>query len=279
MIKKTTQFIIFVGLLMAASIASATPISSGLELWLDAGTLDTGLTSVSTWSDQSGHGRNSTAAGTGSTPTYIANNSLFSNHATVSFDGNDFLSSALGSEMNIDGNNARTIFFVFSQDAAASRNIFGYGSNATFQLFDVAAAGQEISGHFHGTPFVNGTQTFATNQMTVGTVSYDGTTFETYQHDMSVNTQTSSAPYTLNTGDSTFRIGGGVYSPYNYFNGDIAEILVYSGALSASDRNAVDNYLYNKYTTNPAPVPEPGTILLLGTGLAGLSGARRRRKK
>ena len=167
------------------------------------------------------------------------------------------------------------MFFVYNQDTATSRNILGYGSNAALQLFDVAASNQKISGHFFSTPFVNGTQQFALNQMTVGSVRYDGSTFEAFQHDTSFNGQTASAAYNLNTGDSAFNIGGGLYSPYNFFSGDIAEILVYSGSLSDSDRSAVDNYLYNKYITNPVAVSEPSMLALMGITLLGFGFTRR----
>lgn len=103
--------------------------------------------------------------------------------------------------------------------------------------------------------------------MTVGTAQYDGATFKTYQD----NVLASSSAHTLATGNSAFRIGGGLYSAYNYFNGDIAEVLVYSGTMSETDRAAVGSYLRTKYSTEPAAVPEPGTLALMGLALAALA--------
>ncbi len=44
------------------------------------------------------------------------------------------------------------------------------------------------------------------------------------------------------------------------------------------DGNNLDGDLYQINLTGAAPVPEPGTLVLLGSGLLGLAGAQRRRK-
>jgi hypothetical protein len=51
-------------------------------------------------------------------------------------------------------------------------------------------------------------------------------------------------------------IGG---DPYGYFQGDIAEILIFDRILSNAERLAAENYLNNKYTVVPSlPAPPPG---------------------
>jgi len=239
--------------LSAAVMDGSSPNSAhpSLELWLDAGTLNTTTTSVSFWADQSAKpGRDASSASLSAQPTYIASNPIFANFPTVSFDGSDSITSASGSTMAIDVNKPRTIFFVFSQDFTEARNIFGYGANAGLQLFDVALPSRTIKGHFYSTPFVpGGSQTFTTNQMTVGTVSYDGATFRPYQRDASFGGGLGSVNYSLNTwGGNGFRIGAGYYGVYNSYRGDIAEILVFSEVLSDVDRLAVEEYLFLKYS-------------------------------
>jgi hypothetical protein len=44
-----------------------------------------------------------------------------------------------------------------------------------------------------------------------------------------------------------------------FYNGDLAELIVYSGQLSASDRLAVEEHLANQYGLSPAPLPPPAT--------------------
>ncbi|HSF93696.1 MAG TPA: thrombospondin type 3 repeat-containing protein [Thermohalobaculum sp.] len=142
----------------------------------------------------------------------------------------------------------------------ASKNVVGFGANATGQLFDVLLfnvlpAGlppePRFTGHFHGggnDTIGATTRFFSANDVTVGTISYDGAAVRTYQHNAAASGLLVAKSIALNTGDGAFRVGGGVYPNYNLFVGHIAEVLVYSEVLSDADREAVEAYLFTKYT-------------------------------
>lgn len=74
------------------------------------------------------------------------------------------------------------------------------------------------------------------------------------------------------------RIGGGSTSPGNdapalFFEGDIAEILIYNRLLSQAEIDSVSNYLYNTHV-----IPEPSTYALFaGLFLLGWVFIRRKR--
>lgn len=253
---------------------------ANLQLWLDASTLPIATTSVSTWADSSNKGNDATQGSSGFQPTYVPEDAVLSGRPSVSFDGtDDRMTSALASTMGIDGSSPRTIFVVYHQDTLAAKNVVGYGAQAAAQLFDVLLSSQEFAGHFYGAgndTLTETTQTYPLSSLVVGTISYDGTDVNTYQHDGSFNGSLATKTIALTTGDSAFNIGAGSYTPLNYFNGTLAEVLVYSEALSTSDREAVDNYLFTKYTTSPPGIPEPGTGLLAACGLLLAVGWRRR---
>ena len=64
----------------------------------------------------------------------------------------------------------------------------------------------------------------------------------------------------LNIGTDGAKIGKKQTSNSEYFDGDIAEILVYDSALSDSDRALVRDYLDQKYALNGYAPPPPPTI-------------------
>ena len=53
---------------------------------------------------------------------------------------------------------------------------------------------------------------------------------------------------------------GSTLTGFNFLRGDIAEVLIYSSALSDADRTAIENYLNSKYAVVAAPPSAPSGL-------------------
>lgn len=87
------------------------------------------------------------------------------------------------------------------------------------------------------------------------------------------------APLTSRDLSSPFYIGKqGTFAGGEYWQGDIAAILVYNKALNASEQTQVLDYLNSKYLGLASPVPIPAAGWLFGSGIVGLIGYSRRKQ-
>ena len=83
-----------------------------------------------------------------------------------------------------------------------------------------------------------------------------------------------------------FNLGGSYYSELSFNDSDegVAAYAMWIGNNNVMNVNIAttttldENYIFQAFET-PAPVPEPATMLLFGTGLASLAGVVRRKKK
>lgn len=220
------------------------PLDLSPALWLS----DTG-SSAGTWPDISGNGRNATQGTALNQPQIITN--ALNGRQVRRFDGNDFLDSSdfYSSDITVfvvgkTNSTTTTQRFVAKFDFATSNRewIFSVTATNIIQILknesgNVGADNQIIeSSSAIGTS--NRVLTFQKNG-TNGLVAIDGL--------VTTGTFATSGVF---DGSTPYRIGGDQAG--NNLNGDIAEILIFSTALSTADRQRVERYLGAKYAITVA---------------------------
>lgn len=213
-----------------------TPASvSGLHVWFKADAI-TGKVdgdTVSTWADSSGNGRTATAPA-GQEPTYKT--SILNGQPVVRFSASSTKRMATAAWTALS--QPYTVFIVgstkntaFSQllDGIASGNRVAYYRHTSDNDFDV----------FAGSSSVNTLSSMSTNR--IHTLVVNGASTRA-RHNGGAGVGLNSGTHTLtgltlaNRFDATFESGG-----------DMAELLLYTGAVSLSDMNLVGDYLATKY--------------------------------
>jgi photosystem II stability/assembly factor-like uncharacterized protein len=245
---------------VAVQPGATSPPTSGLTVWLRA---DLGVTAtggkVSAWADQSGEGRSATQATAAAQPALVAN--ALNGKPVISFDGtSDFMN------------------FTYPVNGLTGMTIVMVGNNATSQVGGsnggdhAALLWHETApwGWVHLSPFQTNVRfRFGTGQ-TNNLPSYtrltslgtgysrtiavkNGTTDSLYVNGMQVVNATGKLA-TIARCQNVAMIGRGGAPTISYFNGNIAEIMVYNRALTAAELATVDAYLTEKYFA-PACLP------------------------
>ena len=241
----------------ATSGSSPIP-TTGLGVWFKA---DAGITlngsTVSEWADQSGNGNNATQPVVGAQPT-VASGAI-NGLPAVNFAG----SANMQFNLPVNGLTGMTIFMVNANAASYTGGSDGvdnaplfWDETADWGTVHLSPFEQSVNWAF-GTGQVNNTPSY-TRPASIGTaftltdVVKNGTTENLYVGGTLVATQTGVLGTIANT-QSTGNLGVGYLS--TPWNGQIAEVIVYTVALTDAQRQQVEQYLTSRYFPGGSSAP------------------------
>ena len=292
--------IVFVTIGIASSSGAFAQITdprdlSGNVLWLDGSDVDGDFVSGgsfvngTTWVDKS-TASNADATQSVASATPVVLSSSFNGLTTVDFDGNDFLDvapSAFGALRNVNG---ATVIGFLATDLQSSNNalralMFSTGTNsaatrAGINLFDSFGTSVGGSGDFglagrrldsEGFERIEGGSVVA-GQLDSLTGVYDYQNGEaTLLVDGVVETQASfqTSGFTSDTDSLNIRVGAdaALNTPRGFYDGQIAELIVYDRVLNESELASVQDYFVAKWSVTPVPEPSGAVLIWLTTGL------------
>jgi len=224
----------------ARQLAAFSPSQiAGLTFWLDAGVGITIATGVSQWNDRSANAFNVTQATGGNQPTFLASD--INGRPAVQFVAASSHNLARAASVTVP-NQAYTIFCVKKEDTVGTqRTHFSSSSSATgLSLSSTAASAYDVrflavASHSGGTvPTVYEVEEYT--RAGTGTANFlkiNGTT---------VGIGGGTGDMVIGAG-----IGVGMFASSEFFNGKIAELIVYDSGLSGANASAVRGYLGAKY--------------------------------
>jgi polygalacturonase len=259
--------------------------TAGLDLWLkaDAGVTTDASGKVSQWADQSGKGNNLSQAVAADMPTFVTN-AVYGKPAIrfpgdVNGSNNQFLSKQLGDKA---WNGNSTVFMVMKQNSNNQKNakgIFSTDIGSNIGAWSIVTSSNDPQRLMVLGPRDGGTSTFdletastqdpITLTVTIDTYAPNVGTIKSYRN--GVLLKSGSNTYYKNFGSFKTYVIGKSYSTSNLnMAADVSEVLVYQGVLSDTDRQAVENYLMQKYySVSPVVSNVPsGSAVMPGSSVA-----------
>ena len=217
---------------------------TGLTLWLKADSLSAGP--VGTWADQSGAGRNFTAAGAAQ-PTAV--DAQINGLPVVRFTTDDVMqTTATGAQLMTTSQ--CTIFYVLKLGSAASSHATSYENDAL--LMEIGGNMGTFVKDNAGTPTILAFNWDTNEDVATQNIAYGVARQVRHDHDnvnvrVSVNkaaaastaSGTASVPGVMRIGQS--------FSSGNFLEADIGEILVYNRLLAAGEISQVETYLTGRW--------------------------------
>jgi len=226
---------------LARQLASFSPSQiAGLTFWLDAGVGITIATGVSQWNDRSANAFNVTQATGGNQPTFLASD--INGRPAVQFVAASSHNLARAASVTVP-NQAYTTFCVKKQDTIVTQQTH-FSSSAS-------ATGLSLS--------MQPTSIYDVRFLAVASHSSVSTVPTVYEIEEFTRAGTGTANF-LKVNGTTVSLGGGtgdmiigagigvgMFASSEFFNGKIAELLVYDSGLSGANASAVRGYLGAKY--------------------------------
>jgi len=268
--------------LSAGALAAGVAVLGGvnvqaqtLELQLKASNYDSG---TGVWTDSSGLGNNATFAGAPLPNPTLSLGATPNGLAAVSLLGG---TSAFTLENSLTGGSGYTIF-AYCEIASTTSNNSGNadsvnaltGSTLNANVggaleYNINSGLQDATVEY-GNDIVSGMTTLSTSSFSLMDLAIDGSGSSVRLNGAADGT---GSGMTFGVGDDIDTIGNNT-SDIQGFYGEIAEIDIYSGALTDPEVVSVENNLINEY----GQVPEPNTWVLLAGGLGTLVAVRRLRR-
>lgn len=221
-------------------------------IWLDASTLTTLSNGdpVTAWADQSGNGLDFGPLGTDATPVF-RNDGLSGSAPVVRFDGTErYLK--LDDNDQIDNDLAELTILIVARHKAlnGNRGLLSKrlsGGQRSYSIFTSNSKRLNFDTRNSNDNRLVSPTVLSENTDYIHTVKYDGGKQYAYLLGIIDESQDVSGSGSVNNSTSNLILGtlNENYAPY--FDGDIAEIIMYDQALSNADRLIVENYLSQKY--------------------------------
>jgi lysophospholipase L1-like esterase len=239
---------------MVAPLPPSPDTIGGLQLWYKADALSLSNNDpISSFTDSSGNARHATQTGA-NRPLYNTNqiNSL----PAVTFDGTD-------DYFNFASTTFRTVFVVFKA------GVTPFASFAGLIGGDAGAPGSGIIlyGYSGTTSMASGTGFSAAYRNSLSVADVGGA------HDFAPTTSWQIGSFVLLANQTHTGMLGLIAGGARYWNGQVAEVLVYNTVLSQANRYVVEDYLFTKYAIgSQRPIGQiifDGNSLTAGTGSTG----------
>jgi PKD repeat protein len=241
-----SSIIVSMGLLAlafpCAALAEEVPVKSGLAMWLAADHIENTADgeSIATWTDLSGIGHDAVSISAGDSPVFKENQ--LNGKPVLRFDGQ-------GDSMRVSGFASTTNMTIFTVVKASSYQSLLRWQGASGGFFVYHWNNLLISSSNGGTaegPEAGLRTGLAQNRWNIGEAVIDTADTQT------ASTFTNGAPVATSVWRNNPNGGpdlyiGRYFQGSEFYNGDIAEIIVYSRALSTSERGLVGSYLQRKY--------------------------------